>query len=410
MPVARNGAQRSVIIDSSATEPGLLTHEGEEAKKSKRSLHRSASSALKAAQAGRHLLAAAFAHNSSHKRGATPKHVKERAADPQCEPTERPTGRIEVDFPCAEAAWDERLRDLMRTLQGGSLYIAGRQRLRHLQVNAGVPGDVSHEAAQLGFKDLMKVISGELAEQGVSLSAACESRVMLHTRPTGNGNRLKRSTTDEFKMPTRVVSDDSIESFVTQRRKTTGVQLPEAALEEPIHDGALQEVARQVAAHISVSPGMQAAEQTGMPPGMWQPMYIVCIGCAQIRVVTFAFIGGPATGDRPDCKRTPFVLRLTTSDLMHAASASMSGSGPPTTSAAWYTVEPTASNAELILDHVTDLEEELFRAIQTGDWGLLSGATMQVCRLTNAQSLSQSSSVREYRKAEAAPAPFAGVM
>mmetsp|Transcript_107684 Transcript_107684/g.186395 ORF Transcript_107684/g.186395 Transcript_107684/m.186395 type:complete len:220 (+) Transcript_107684:3-662(+) len=203
----------------------------------------------------------------------------------------------------------------------------------------------------------MKVIRDELAQQSVSLSAACQPCVAVPSSPLSQSSAHEHQGTEQC-----------------------------ADAEEPIHAGALREVARQVAAHISVSPGMQAAVQTGMPPGMWQPMYIIGIGSAQIRVVTFAFIGGPAIGDRPDTKRTPFVLRLTTSDLMHAASTAANGADQPKTSPAWYTVEPTASNAHLILEHVTDLEEELFRAIQTGDWGLLSGATMDVCRLTNVQS------------------------
>lgn len=328
-------------------------------------------SSSKAAQLGRHLLLAAFAPNRSRQNS------KEREVEPAGTQAEHRTGRIEVECPLSENAWDERLRDLARTLHGGNLFIAGRQRLRHFQVDSGVPGDVSHDAAQTGFDHLMQVIRDELLQQSVSLSAACQSCV------------------------------------VEQRQGTAGEhQGPEQCIdvEEPIHPGALREVARQVAAHTSVSPGMQAAVETGMPPGLWQPMYVICIGSAQIRVVTFAFIGGPAIGDRPDTKRTPFVLRLTTSDLMHAASTATSGADQPKTSPAWYTVEPTASNAHLILDHVTDLEEELFRAMETGDWGLLSGATMDACRLKNIQSRSSPPSSRESSRRVSCSSSFAGVL
>ena len=36
----------------------------------------------------------------------------------------------------------------------------------------------------------------------------------------------------------------------------------------------------------------------------------------QLRVLTVAFVGGPISGDRPDTKRTPFLLRMIRANLV----------------------------------------------------------------------------------------------
>lgn len=141
---------------------------------------------------------------------------------------------------------------------------------------------------------------------------------------------------------------------------------------------ALHGLARHVAVHISTGPGMQAVAHSGFPPTLWQPLFCVCVGSGQIRVMTFAFVGEPVTGDRPDSKRTPWILRLTTGDLAVAAKVtSTSGLGPATAPVSHVT-EPASDGAQFIINHIVSLEDELFAAIDTGDWnGLLGRAETQ---------------------------------
>ena len=75
-------------------------------------------------------------------------------------------------------------------------------------------------------------------------------------------------------------------------------------------------VARRVVGHLSVTPALQLALYTKLPVSFHQPCYVILIGRAQVRVATYAFVGEPISGDRPDRKRTPFVLKILTPDLL----------------------------------------------------------------------------------------------
>merc|ERR1719277_714723 len=105
--------------------------------------------------------------------------------------------------------------------------------------------------------------------------------------------------------------------------------------------------------------------QTRMSPALWQPIYILCIGAGQARVVTQAFVGEPVVGDRPDCKRSPYVIRIVTEDLM-SHTTDKQGAAPV---AVHYAICP-AEGATSMIEYVTKHEEEqkLFSATVTGDW------------------------------------------
>merc|ERR1711971_861666 len=102
-------------------------------------------------------------------------------------------------------------------------------------------------------------------------------------------------------------------------------------------------------------------------------MFFICIGASQARVLTFAFVGNPVNGDRPDCKWTPSVLQLATSNLLQGSEAN-------TTEAARnrMVVRYVVSMAELetrsILEYVVESEEALFETIDGGDWGRILAA------------------------------------
>jgi hypothetical protein len=43
---------------------------------------------------------------------------------------------------------------------------------------------------------------------------------------------------------------------------------------------------------------------------------VLLLAPGQLRVLTVAFVGGPTSGDRPDTKRTPFLLRMISANLV----------------------------------------------------------------------------------------------
>jgi len=124
----------------------------------------------------------------------------------------------------------------------------------------------------------------------------------------------------------------------------------------------LRNVSRNVAAQISVGPGMEATMKAQLAPALWQPIFLICIGSGQVRVITCAFVGEPVTGDRPDCKCTPYILRLATSDLM----AEAKGAKRDTTSVRCLAVQ--SEGAQSILEYLTTIEDQLFAATVSGRW------------------------------------------
>jgi len=276
---------------------------------------------------------------------------------------EPPEGQIEYPLPDREDGWHECLRDLSRTMQGGGVFLIGRRAMNPLSGIASTSGDVGSSARDAAFDLLCGSIRDELTAQGLVLS------------PAGELRRLPPRTAD---------ASPSV--------------LPRTRLSSPFQNmswHAIQELGRQVAIHISIGPGIQVAMQGELPPTLWQPAFVVCIGCNQVRVVTFAFVGEPVAGDRPDRKYTPWVLRLVSGDLVAdarpraggarnlAATASEKGQPPsspvvrPLTRAqrrtaivVEYLTVPASEDVELITDHVENVEEELFDVVEHGNWSI----------------------------------------
>uniref|UniRef100_A0A7S4S8A2 Uncharacterized protein n=1 Tax=Alexandrium monilatum TaxID=311494 RepID=A0A7S4S8A2_9DINO len=267
-----------------------------------------------AAAAGRQLLLAALSP-SLLERGPTGRSGRGGGAT---------AGLAEYPLPASADAWSECFRDLTRTLQGGGTFIVGRQRLYPVRAAADRPGDVSPGACRAAFEALCRAVQDELVAQGVGLSAAGDMRRACVSAEQVDGRALRR-------------------------------------------------LAHAVAVHICIGPGMQAAATSRLPPVLWQPLFAVCVGGGQVRVLTFAFVGEPVLGDRPDRKRTPLVLRLATGDLAAAARLATAGElGSPTTTV-HLVVEPAAEEAQFILDHIVSLEDELFAAVGTGRWSAFLG-------------------------------------
>lgn len=75
-------------------------------------------------------------------------------------------------------------------------------------------------------------------------------------------------------------------------------------------------VVKRAIGHLSVTPAVQLALYTKLPVSLHQPCYVLCLGHGQLRVATYAFVGEPVSGDRPDRKHTPFILKILTPDLL----------------------------------------------------------------------------------------------
>jgi len=247
-----------------------------------------------------------------------------------------PSGEMNVPLPSGDDAWAECLRDLKRTLEGGSIFVAGRGQRTPVRDPAKQLGDVRQEACEAAFLELSKTISFELMAQAQGRPAAETAQTACCTlgcvRPAGH-------------------EGPCIDGELLEIRPEPG----SGALDPQM----LRELTRRVAAAISVAPGMHAIMKHSLPPSLWQPAFAVCVGSGQVRVLTLAFVGEPVSGDRPSCKSTPYVLRLLTSDLVPA------GTGP---APAGYCVRPALEGANTITRHLVDLDQYLFRAAQSGDW------------------------------------------
>lgn len=238
-----------------------------------------------------------------------------------------------MPLPIGDDAWEEVLRDLARSLNGGTVFIIGQKRLFPIKGStSGSPGRIGPEACNEALGIVREEIAKEIREQGECLTAA------------------------------------------GQPSSSTKV--------DPV---VLRELVLQVAAHISVGPGVEVAMQRGLSPNLWQPIFAICIGDGQVRVLTFAFIGGPVSGDRPDRKRTPFCLRIATGDLVRVAAKNAYGQhrtaqarhsraaavpAAPRSAAATvnYVCEAVPETVQTTLDYIVRLEDELFSAIEDGLW------------------------------------------
>eukprot|EP00931_Biecheleriopsis_adriatica_P069375 TRINITY_DN43230_c0_g1_i1.p1 TRINITY_DN43230_c0_g1~~TRINITY_DN43230_c0_g1_i1.p1 ORF type:complete len:417 (+),score=83.40 TRINITY_DN43230_c0_g1_i1:81-1253(+) len=200
-------------------------------------------------------------------------------------------GEVQVRLPAAEADRSECLRDLKRTLSGGGVFVVSRGRRRPLSdLLSQRHGDVSREACEEAFSALAEALASELH--------ALDS--------SGNS------------------------------------------------DSSCSQLALAVAAHISVAPGLQAVMSQQLPPALWQPVFAVCLSPGQVCVRTLAFVGEPVAGDRPSCKRTPFLLTLTTENL--AAPEARQRADSPVR----FDVTSATTGLETSEEHLLASEQELF--------------------------------------------------
>lgn len=219
-----------------------------------------------------------------------------------------PSGQVEV----TPNGQDEGERDLARVCQGGRLFIVGRRRMFPPPVDATL-GNTSASACSEIFKCVQTCVREEMTAQGALQKSRC--RLFWPFR---------------------------------RRRRTQK----------------MEELMRAVTTHVSIGPGLQVAQLNEIPPALWQPLYTICIGAGQVRVVTFAFVGGPVHGDRPDTKCTPFILRLVSSDLTSVAGDALVAN-----------YECQATEAETSLDHLVSQESTLFDSLDSGDWTLMGVRT-----------------------------------
>merc|ERR1712062_57462 len=110
---------------------------------------------------------------------------------------------------------------------------------------------------------------------------------------------------------------------------------------------------------------MQVVSDNQVPMALWQPIYVVCIGAQQVRVVTVAFVGEPVAGDRPDSKRTPYILRLITNDLVSVPNCEDPALAASTVH---YECQHASAEAECALEYFVLQEPQLLAAMQKGDW------------------------------------------
>lgn len=259
-------------------------------------------------------------------------------------------GHIEVATPATEKEWAECLRDLERTLQGDGLYIASQQRFSPVMAADRDRGDLGRAATAAAFDELQRALEHELMEQG-------------HI-----------ATTDAEDVPTAVGGlTPKPKQKVRRRQPDTRLSETSESDDNRLMASALPELARRVAAHVSVGPSMQVALQNGLPPALWQPTFLLCVGGRQVRVMTFAFVGEPVGGDRPDGKYTPFVLRLVTEDLLPGAQKAAMGIPTPWRHSVKCVAELAAEGATAMLGHIASFEEDVFSACATGDWTALCG-------------------------------------
>mmetsp|Transcript_95956 Transcript_95956/g.311212 ORF Transcript_95956/g.311212 Transcript_95956/m.311212 type:complete len:404 (-) Transcript_95956:372-1583(-) len=287
----------------------------------------------KIALAGRHVFVTAMA--GLRTRSAEPRLVDPRAALQKLPKglRENPHGQIEVPLPQKDGAWDEVFRDFTRVLQGGSVFIIGRGRLYPIRPSGDDNAGVQEEARAAAIEDLGRAIREELLAQGQGLSSKGRKKPVLWRRNTfGSDTDIKDAPLDK------------------------------------VDPGMMRELALAVASHVSVGPGVQVALARGLPPTLWQPSFAVCVGDGQVRVLTFAFIGEPVFGDRPDRKRTPFCLRIATGNLVEGAAAVVKGKERAVSDRVWYSAEAVQDTVQTTLDVIVGLEEELFGAIQDGCW------------------------------------------
>ena len=243
-------------------------------------------------------------------------------------------------MPSSQTEQLERLRDLGRTMQGGSILVLGRRRLYPVRPQHQAIGQVSAASCEAALDALASSICQELLDEGYGLDDKGVAVPLLQRRGTLG------------------VSGD-FDNF-------DGTPDPDYLKRHKMNEEALRKLATECAVNIAVSPGMQLVAECGLDPVLYQPTFVVCIGGGQLRVLTFAFVGGPVSGDRPDRKRTPFAIRLATDDLV-ALSRTQASKKVSKLRYAAHAVDPAVQTS---LDMIVILEEELFQANEAQFFGV----------------------------------------
>lgn len=241
-----------------------------------------------------------------------------------------PSGTVEVPRVSSDGSWAECLRDVTRMVHGKAVYIMGPNRICPLQAEMKTAGDVSYATCEAAFDSLMRAVCNEITTQGAAQATSTEApATSFHSSPWR--------------------------------------EEPESVCDWQPDSLALKELTRQVATHISIGPGMEVVLQEKLPPALWQPTFVICISQSQVRVLTFAFVGEPATGNRPERKNTPFMLQMLTDSITAPAPQPRPDESvtwvPASTVAVKYKVEFV--HAPLVLDHILGKQELLWQQV----WG-----------------------------------------
>mmetsp|Transcript_1327 Transcript_1327/g.5376 ORF Transcript_1327/g.5376 Transcript_1327/m.5376 type:complete len:538 (+) Transcript_1327:87-1700(+) len=256
-----------------------------------------------------------------------------------------PSGEVSVQTPEGDAGWAECLRDLKRSLEGGSVFVLGNRRRYPVSDPTKSRGDVSREACEEAFEELSRAIDLELLAQAADAQAAKRApgeqgcgRDHGCVRPSGHDGACVNRQCEEL----------------PEASPSSGPPSPERPAPAAERER-LARLVRRVAASISVAPGMQAVLAHDLPPALWQPTFAICIGRGEVRVLTLAYVGEPVAGDRPSCKRAPFMLKVVTDDLAAAPAAAAAA-------AARYAVEPAAEGVTSTVGYLQRLEPRLYEA------------------------------------------------
>lgn len=122
-----------------------------------------------------------------------------------------------------------------------------------------------------------------------------------------------------------------------------------------ISEEELQTLSLRVASHISVAPGIQAVLSQRLPPALWQPSFVISICPGEVRVLTLAFVGDPVAGDRPSCKWTNKLLRLSTGNLLVEKACEEAGTPGPSTAS--FAVIQAKEGFKSIEEHLSYIED-----------------------------------------------------
>ena len=112
----------------------------------------------------------------------------------------------------------------------------------------------------------------------------------------------------------------------------------------------LEELSARLIGNLTVGAAMDALVQMECIPQMFQNKYVILVSAAaqveSVRVLTYGFIGGPESGDRPDMKHTPFMLRLLTENLLGQEGVTLTANQTAGQQIAMnYAVSPTRAEA-----------------------------------------------------------------